>query len=63
MKGRVTVFCPVLVVKQCRYSDGTKLESHGKGTEEKLTFGNGQDLHILQRFLSFPGSNSQKNSF
>lgn len=61
-KDRVTAFCPVLVVKQWCYSHGTKQDSHGERTEEGLTFGNGQDLHIL-RFLimALPGNNSQRN--
>lgn len=62
MKSRVTAFCPVLVVKQWCYSHGTKQESHAEKTEEGLTFGNGQDLHILRfSIMPFPGNNSQKN--
>lgn len=63
MKGRVTAFCPVLVVKQWCYSHGTKQESHGEQTEEGLTFGNGQDLHILRfSIMPLPGNNSQKKN-
>lgn len=39
-----------------------KQKSHGEKTEEGLTFGNGQDLHILQfLIMALPGNNSQKH--